>query len=238
MRALVLVALALLLAACEREQRTLVQPPKTAETVKTMRMNDLVSGDHPSAGNAYERNAQALADGKRLFDWFNCSGCHAQGGGDKGPALMDDKWLYGSEPENISKLDADFGFVYAPVRFTVDIGRLSLQSSNPALTLTQLSGSVTVAGDDVHINRLNTRLPESELRVDGVIRNYAKGAQFDLDVASQKLTFTEIGTLLPALRHMEVQPSFTIKVTGPLSRLQSILEEDLDRGKRVTVGGL
>jgi len=101
MRALALVVMLLLVAACEREQRTLVQPPKTAEVVKTVRMNDLVSGDHPSAGNAYERNAQGLADGKRLFDWFNCSGCHAQGGGDKGPALMDDKWLYGSEPENI-----------------------------------------------------------------------------------------------------------------------------------------
>ena len=101
MRVFALVVMLLLVAACEREQRTLVQPPKTAEVVKTVRMNDLVSGDHPSAGNAYERNAQALADGKRLFDWFNCSGCHAQGGGDKGPALMDDKWLYGSEPENI-----------------------------------------------------------------------------------------------------------------------------------------
>jgi len=101
MRALALVAVVLLLAACEREQRTLVQPPKTAEVVKTVRMNNLVSGEHTPAGNAFERNAQALADGKRLFDWFNCSGCHAQGGGDKGPALMDDKWLYGSEPENI-----------------------------------------------------------------------------------------------------------------------------------------
>ena len=67
MRALVLVALAFLLAACEREQRTLVQPPKTAETVKTVRMNDLVSGERTSVGNAYERNAQGLADGKRLF---------------------------------------------------------------------------------------------------------------------------------------------------------------------------
>jgi autotransporter translocation and assembly factor TamB len=130
----------------------------------------------------------------------------------------------GSAREDISKLDADFGFVYAPVRFTIDIGRLSLHSSNPALTLSQLSGSVTVAGDDIHINRLNTRLPESELRVDGVIRNYSKGAQFDLDVASSKLTFTELGTLLPALRRIEVQPSFTMKVTGPLSRLQSKLD--------------
>jgi len=101
MRALVLVALALLVTGCEREQRTLIQPPKTAETVKTVRMNDLVSGGPTTTGNPYERNAQGLADGKRLFDWFNCSGCHSQGGGGIGPPLMDDKWIYGSEPQNI-----------------------------------------------------------------------------------------------------------------------------------------
>jgi autotransporter translocation and assembly factor TamB len=136
--------------------------------------------------------------------------------------------------EEISKLDADFGFVYAPVRFTIDIGRLSLRSSNPALTLSQLSGSVTVAGDDIHINRLNTRLPESEMRVDGVIRNYKKTPQFDLDVASSKLTFTEVGALLPAMRRIQVQPTFTMKVTGPLSRLQAKLNLRSRDGGNVT----
>jgi cytochrome c oxidase cbb3-type subunit 3 len=49
----------------------------------------------------YEVNAYALAQGKRLFSWYNCNGCHANGGGDKGPPLMDDTWIYGSSPENI-----------------------------------------------------------------------------------------------------------------------------------------
>ena len=49
----------------------------------------------------YERNAQALASGKRLFGWYNCSGCHAAGGGGSGPALMDDVWIYGSDPLTI-----------------------------------------------------------------------------------------------------------------------------------------
>ena len=101
MKAIPVLAMLLFVVACEREQRTLIQPPNTAEVVKTVRMNELVSGSQTPAGNPYERNAQGLADGKRLFDWFNCSGCHAQGGGDKGPPLMDDKWVYGSESENI-----------------------------------------------------------------------------------------------------------------------------------------
>ena len=42
-----------------------------------------------------------VSEGKRLYKWFNCNGCHANGGGDIGPALMDEKWLYGGEPRNI-----------------------------------------------------------------------------------------------------------------------------------------
>ncbi|HEY0549255.1 MAG TPA: cytochrome c, partial [Verrucomicrobiae bacterium] len=32
---------------------------------------------------------------------YNCVGCHAHGAGGMGPALMDDKWIYGSNPEQI-----------------------------------------------------------------------------------------------------------------------------------------
>ncbi len=51
----------------------------------------------------YDDNAWGTADGKRLFNWMNCSGCHANGGGGMGPALMDDVWIYGFEPEQIYK---------------------------------------------------------------------------------------------------------------------------------------
>ena len=51
--------------------------------------------------NPYERNAYAVAEGERLFGAYNCTGCHSHGGGGIGPALMDDEWIYGSDPENI-----------------------------------------------------------------------------------------------------------------------------------------
>ena len=51
--------------------------------------------------NPYEGNAYAAAEGQRLYDWYNCSGCHANGGGGMGPPLMDEKWFYGHEPEQI-----------------------------------------------------------------------------------------------------------------------------------------
>lgn len=60
----------------------------------------------PFAGAArfqkdYERNAFALSEGKRLFQAMNCQGCHGDGGGGMGPPLMDDKWIYGFEPDSI-----------------------------------------------------------------------------------------------------------------------------------------
>jgi cytochrome c oxidase cbb3-type subunit 3 len=43
-----------------------------------------------------ERNAFDLAQGKRLYRWYNCAGCHSTaGGGNMGPPLSDDKWRYG-----------------------------------------------------------------------------------------------------------------------------------------------
>ena len=51
--------------------------------------------------NGYEENAYATTEGQRLFNAFNCSGCHFHGGGGIGPPLMDDKWIYGSAPEQI-----------------------------------------------------------------------------------------------------------------------------------------
>jgi cytochrome c oxidase cbb3-type subunit 3 len=51
--------------------------------------------------NPYEQNAEAISEGKNLFAAFNCVGCHFHGGGGIGPPLMDDKWIYGSEPAQI-----------------------------------------------------------------------------------------------------------------------------------------
>ena len=49
----------------------------------------------------YAENAYAVNEGKKLYSSYNCEGCHFMGGGGMGPALMDDSWIYGSDPANI-----------------------------------------------------------------------------------------------------------------------------------------
>ena len=49
-----------------------------------------------------EDDAFSVAEGKRLFRWYNCAGCHSLGGGGGiGPALLDSEWIYGSDPASI-----------------------------------------------------------------------------------------------------------------------------------------
>lgn len=61
-------------------------------------------GGNPSSfqTDPYIGNPVALQDGRRLFNWYNCSGCHGgHGGGGMGPSLRDKVWLYGDRDDQI-----------------------------------------------------------------------------------------------------------------------------------------
>jgi cytochrome c oxidase cbb3-type subunit 3 len=93
----------LALGGCARERREFREPQQGAR-VAPVAQSDLTPGapvPTPPTKNPAEESAYALNEGKRLFQQYNCSGCHAQGGGGIGPPLLDDKWLYGSDPANV-----------------------------------------------------------------------------------------------------------------------------------------
>jgi cytochrome c oxidase cbb3-type subunit III len=88
---------------CKRETRAYREIPPAAAT-QSVAVSDLHPGGGapPTPGKTPdEMNAYALAEGKRLYSAYNCVGCHANGGGGMGPALIDDEWLYGHEADQI-----------------------------------------------------------------------------------------------------------------------------------------
>jgi cytochrome c oxidase cbb3-type subunit III len=96
----------LALAGCHRESRHFEAPPGRDLAPTEIAMSSLVAGQSSEAfrrqqRHEYEENAFNLSEGKRLFEWFNCTGCHSHGGGDSGPALMDDRWIYGAQIDEI-----------------------------------------------------------------------------------------------------------------------------------------
>ena len=88
---------------CERESRP-VDKLASAATQPAATLSDLFPGSAPPPADGtspFQHNAWGIAEGKRLFTYLNCVGCHANGGGGMGPPLMDDKWIYGFEPGQV-----------------------------------------------------------------------------------------------------------------------------------------
>ena len=98
-----LTLLAVVAAACEREARPFEVAVATPSTQKTVGTDFVIGAQKPAfnGSSPFQENAVGISEGKRLFDQYNCSGCHSHGGGGMGPPLMDDKWIYGSRPANI-----------------------------------------------------------------------------------------------------------------------------------------
>lgn len=101
-----LLVLLLLLGSCKREERSFRTDPPIADALNEVAvMPGGIAGRPPEVdraqGHIFRGNAYQLSQGKRLFDWFNCSGCHGtMGGGASGPALSDAWWRYG--PDDVS----------------------------------------------------------------------------------------------------------------------------------------
>jgi cytochrome c oxidase cbb3-type subunit 3 len=101
---LFLILLPCVIAGCKREERGFRVGPPTTEKMSVATMSDLHPGGGPTpAGtkNGYEESAYAISEGQKLYMSMNCVGCHFHGGGGIGPPLMDNEWIYGSDPQQI-----------------------------------------------------------------------------------------------------------------------------------------
>ncbi|MHB8884523.1 MAG: c-type cytochrome [Methylovirgula sp.] len=85
---------------------TTASEPLTVPTTKLFPGGGSLPPEDPHA-KQYEGNAQSIATGKRLFNWYNCSGCHFHGAGGMGPPFMNGgHWIYGG------RLDQIFASIY------------------------------------------------------------------------------------------------------------------------------
>jgi cytochrome c oxidase cbb3-type subunit 3 len=92
------------MAGCEQQKRDVTStPPQGGPVVQATSL--IPGGTRPppkdARGQYYEGNAYHVGEGSRLFRWYNCNGCHSNGGGGMGPPLIDPVWVYGSDIEQI-----------------------------------------------------------------------------------------------------------------------------------------
>lgn len=96
-------------ASCRRETRSYHPEAPDAVPIQGPRSGALHAGPAPESTQVavagrpgqYKETAQAIMEGQQLFQSFNCGGCHSDGGGGMGANLMDNRWYYGYQPQQI-----------------------------------------------------------------------------------------------------------------------------------------
>ena len=151
------------LVSCKREERTFRVEPPYVSTTSNIPVTTFGAGSPttvPAASNEYEENAYAMSEGKHLFTFMNCVGCHANGGGGMGPPLMDDKWIYGSDP----------GQVYATIMQGRPNGMPSYAGKLPnhqvwqvAAYVRSMSGLARVAAAPSRSDHMQNKPPENTI---------------------------------------------------------------------------
>jgi cytochrome c oxidase cbb3-type subunit III len=90
-----------LLSCTEQRYHVFRGSPPEGQIMEGIRTTDLQPGLPTPARevkNPHEGDPRNIMEGKRLYAWFNCSGCHgSNGGGSIGPPFMDDDWIYGGD---------------------------------------------------------------------------------------------------------------------------------------------
>jgi cytochrome c oxidase cbb3-type subunit 3 len=129
------------LGGCEREQRDVrLDPPIASALDEVSVMPSGIGGAPPQIYSALDKpyisNAYNLAQGKRLYDWFGCRECHADGQGRIGPPLLDGWWQYG--PDVVS--------MYVSIRDGRPGGMPSFRNKLTNEQLWQLTGYIQILG--------------------------------------------------------------------------------------------
>jgi cytochrome c oxidase cbb3-type subunit 3 len=95
-------ALALLAVSCQREPLPAGPEGHVTERHQVTERRAGPPPDAPMRAVPVEKVAEeTLAEGRTLYNQYNCAGCHAAGGGAIGPPLIDDEWIYGDGLDNI-----------------------------------------------------------------------------------------------------------------------------------------
>jgi hypothetical protein len=93
-------------------------------------------------------------------------------------------------PDEIHDLDAELSLHVRPETSLIEVAHLSFVGEAPAVTLQQLTGSVTVHEGNLVLEDIDVRLAESSLKLNGTITNFRNlggpdGASNDVDHGSE-----------------------------------------------------
>ena len=126
-------------------------------------------------------------------------------------------------PTRFDDIDAQFAFKYEPVHYSIDIGHISLLGVNPDVVVAELSGGVSVHGDEIDVQKLALRTGESSVTLDGAVRDYLSHPSFKVQAVGDAVSLPELGRIVrrsPASHSAAIR----LSVDGPLEQLNAALD--------------
>ena len=101
------------------------------------------------------------------------------------------------------------GRVRVPPRCTT--ASRSITSASRARRLTSpcraCRGGIAARGDDLHVDSLSLKTPQSSLTIDGVVRNYLSSPSLQVTLTAPKMSLPEFGRVLPAVQGYDLHPA-------------------------------
>jgi autotransporter translocation and assembly factor TamB len=128
-------------------------------------------------------------------------------------------------PRTLHPINASFGFSSGPWGYSFDIERLAFGTDQPGLAMRALDGTITSRGGDLNLDAVHVVTTNSDVRVNGELRDYAKDLTYALDVNAARLSMPELSRFLPGLDRMALHPSFSARLDGPDERLRIVLKD-------------
>jgi autotransporter translocation and assembly factor TamB len=121
-------------------------------------------------------------------------------------------------PTRIRDLDVRAQFEYAPVHYSIGLQHVSFRADSPSFTLQELKGDVAVRDDNLYLEQLRVRTPESSVTVDGVVEHYLQTPVLQLTTTGEA-SLPEFSKVLPPVSGYGLHPWFDVKANGPVDRL-------------------
>jgi autotransporter translocation and assembly factor TamB len=132
-------------------------------------------------------------------------------------------------PRRIDGLEIEAGFEYAPVHYSVKLGKLSFRATEPGLIMQQLAGNFAVRDDNVYLDAMRLKTGETDLGIDGVIESYLRRPVIKV-VADGRASLPEIGRILLAVAGYDLHPDLRVRTAGTLDALRMDLDVKSEAG--------
>ncbi|MGH9408918.1 MAG: AsmA family protein, partial [Vicinamibacterales bacterium] len=149
-----------------------------------------------------------------------------------GRAVIDDRAPSPSYrlPKEIDAVNVNAGYQYEPVHYSLTLNRVNFAAKTPDLSLQQLSGRLGERNDDINIQKLTVKTPQSSVTIDGDVRNYSSSPAVQLTLSAPALSMPEFSGVLPSLHGYDLHPSLDLKASGPENALQLTVHEKSEAG--------